>query len=391
MPTVTRQIERARVSELARNAGLDVTGVTTAASFGSDLGDILVDRIRRGHLDGLPWFTEDRALFSTTPGNLHPTARSIIAVGIPYWNPDIRHPRDGVLRGRISRYAWGRDYHKTLKQRMRHLHELLESETGRTIEARHLVDTARIVDRAAAARSGLGWYGKNTMILVPRRGSWVMLGELVVDIDIQPDIPLKPKCGQCTRCLDVCPTGALVDEYVLHTPSCISFLTIELRDAIPPEIRPRLGEWVFGCDLCQEICPYTNAALPEEDPTFEPRTIDHAYPPLHWLLTMDEAEFRSAFSGTAVMRAKWAGMARNASVAIGNIGSEKDLEILERTVSSHPEPLARGHAAWAMGRINLKASSEALSQLRVRETDPSVRSEIDAVLSGDVQAKRTSP
>jgi epoxyqueuosine reductase len=377
-----REIERNRVSHLAREAGLDVTGVTTAEPFGSELEDVLIDRIRNGHLDGLPWFTEERARFSTSPTNLHDSARSIISVGVPYWNPHIEYPNDGILRGRISRYAWGRDYHKTLKKRMQRLHRLLEDEIGRPIEARHLVDTARIVDRAAAARSGLGWYGKNTMILVPRRGSWVMLGELVVDVDIQPDIPLKPKCGQCTRCLDICPTGALVDEYVLDTPKCISFLTIELRGSIPQDMRGQMGDWVFGCDMCQDICPYTNAALPEDDPEFRPKSIDHAYPPLEWLLTMTEEEFRREFSGTAVMRAKWPGLARNAAVALGNTGSAEHLDVLERTVSRHPEPLVRGHAVWAMGRIDRAASTKALKNLRARETDPEVIAEIDSVLIG---------
>lgn len=372
------RIERERISELAAEAGLSVSGVGPASSFGDDLGDLLVDRIRNGHLDGFHWFTEERARFSTDPRNLHATARSIISVGVPYWNPNVRHPDDGVLRGRVSRYAWGRDYHKTLKGRMQQLHKLLEAELGQSIEARHLVDTARVVDRAIAARSGLGWYGKNTMILVPRRGSWVMLGDLVVDINIQHDIPLQPKCGKCTRCLDICPTGALVDEYVLHTPSCISFLTIELRGPIPREIRHKMRDWVFGCDMCQEICPYTNAAYPEDEPTFQPASIDHAYPPLHWLIQMDEAEFRSEFSGTAVMRAKWEGMVRNAVTALGNIGSESDLELLEQTAANHTLAVVRGHAAWAMAGIDHGLAQGPLKRLQQHESDPVVLEEISA-------------
>ncbi len=380
MRVINRTIERERLSELAEQAGLSITGVGPADSFGDGLADVLVSRIRNGHLDGFPWFTEDRALFSTDPRNLHPTARSIISVGVPYWMPDIQHPNDGVLRGRISRYAWGRDYHKTIKQRMKHLHQLLEDELGRSIEARLLVDTARVVDRAIAARSGLGWYGKNTMILVPRRGSWVMLGELVVDFDLQHDIPLKPKCGQCTRCLDICPTGALVDDYTLHTPSCISFLTIELRGTIPREIREQMGDWVFGCDMCQEICPYTNAAYAEDEPTFRPKSIDHAFPPLHWIISMDEEEFRAEFSGTAVMRAKWEGMVRNAVVALGNTGSPDDLDVLERVLSTHSSPIVRGHAAWASARIDRDLVRPLLKRSHERETDPHVLEEIETAI-----------
>jgi epoxyqueuosine reductase len=382
MTTKSPTLDRRLVGALAREAGLAVSGVGPADSFGDELGDVLVDRIRNGHLDGLDWFTEERARFSVSPENLHPTARSIVSVGIPYWNPGIAHPDDGVLRGRISRYAWGRDYHKTLKQRMRRLHELLEGAAGRKIEARLLVDTARVVDRAIAARSGLGWYGKNTMILVPRRGSWVMLGELIVDVDIPHDPPMRPRCGRCTRCLDICPTGALVDEYVLNSPTCISFLTIELRGPIPRELRPLMGDWVFGCDMCQEICPYTNAAYSEDDETFRPKTIDHAFPPLRWLLTMTEEDFRAEFSGTAVMRAKWAGMTRNAAVAMGNAGGEAELEVLEEVVASHPIALTRGHAAWAMGAIDRSSAAEALTKLRDRESDPIALEEIDVVLEG---------
>jgi epoxyqueuosine reductase len=381
MAITKRTISRERVRELAAEAELSVAAVGPADSFGDELGELIVDRIRNGHLDGFPWFTEERARFSVDPRNLHPTARSIISVGIPYWTPEIQHPNDGVLRGRVSRYAWGRDYHKTMKQRMRRLHELLEQETGRSIESRHLVDTARVVDRAIAARSGLGWYGKNTMILVPRRSSWVMLGDLVVDIDIDHDIPLKPKCGRCTRCLDICPTGALVDEYVLHTPSCISFLTIELRGPIPTAIRAQMRDWVFGCDMCQEICPYTKAAYPEDEPTFRPASIDHAYPPLHWLLTMNEEHFRAEFSGTAVMRAKWEGMTRNAAVAIGNTGSSADLELLERAVTTHALPIVRGHAAWAMYRLDPVGSKSTLQRISKQETDSYVLDEINSLLT----------
>jgi epoxyqueuosine reductase len=380
MTSTRARIDRELLHHLAAESGLSVTGVTDATPF-HGFDDILVERIQAGHMDGLPWFTEERARFSADPRNLHPTARSIIAVGIPYWMPDIQPPNDGIRRGRISRYAWGRDYHKTLKQRMKDLHARLERATGRSIEARHLVDTARIIDRAAAARSGLGWYGKNTMILVPRRGSWVMLGELVVDIDIQPDAPLKPKCGRCTRCLDICPTGALVDEYVLDVPRCISYLTIELRGPIPRELRPRMGNWVFGCDLCQEVCPYTGAALPEDEPSFRPKRIEHAYPPLAWLLEISEAEFRAEFSGTAVMRAKWQGMARNAAVALGNTGTSEDLAVLERALVTHPDPVVRGHAAWAMGRIDLGQAASPLTRALVRESDPGARNEIQVALT----------
>lgn len=374
-----KALARDRLQELARQAGLTVSAVTTADAF-PEAAAVLLERIREGHMAGLDWFTEDRARFSADPRNLHPAARSIISVGVPYWQPDIQPPQDGVPRGRISRYAWGRDYHKTLRARMERLHALLEDELGRRIEARFLVDTARIVDRAAAARAGLGWYGKNTMLLVPGYGSWVMLGELVVDVEIEPDAPLRPRCGRCTACIDVCPTGALVAPYTLNTPRCISFLTIELRGPIPRELRPLMGNWVFGCDLCQEICPYTAAARPVADPDFQPELIEHCFPALDWLLRMTEEEFREVYRGRAVLRAKRSGLARNAAVALGNIGRPADLAILEEALTRHDLPLVRGHAAWAMARIDAGTSRPALLAALERERDPYVREEIQQAL-----------
>ncbi len=368
-----------RLKVLAREAGLVVTGVTTAASF-SDIAEMVLERIREGHMTGLEWFTEDRARFSADPRNLHPTARSIISVGVPYWQPDLQPPQDGEPHGRISRYAWGRDYHTTLRARMERLHACLEAELGRRIEARFLVDTARIVDRAAAVRAGVGWYGKNTMVLVPGYGSWVMLGELIVDIELEPDTPLRPRCGRCTSCLDACPTGALVEPYTLHVPRCISFLTIELRGPIPRELRPLMGNWVFGCDLCQEVCPYTGAARPVVDPDFRPERIEHCFPALTWLLRMTEEEFREVYRGRAVLRAKRSGLARNAAVALGNVGRPDDLAVLEEVLTRHDVPLVRGHAAWAMARIDAAAADPALRRALVSESDPYVRGEIRQAL-----------
>lgn len=375
------EIDRARLAALAAQAGLSVTGVTSADPF-DGLGEKLERHVRAGHVEGMDWFTVERSHFAANPQNLHGTARSIVAVGIPFWNPSIVPPDDDEPRGRIARYAWGRDYHKTFKTRMKEFHRLLEAETGRSIEARLLVDTARIVDRAVAARSGLGWYGKNSMILVPRHGSWVMLGELILDIELEPDPPLKSRCGQCRRCLDACPTGALIDDHTVHAPTCTSFLTIELRGTIPAEIRAKMGNWVFGCDVCQDVCPYTGAAQPEDDPDFRPERVEHAFPSLRWLLKMSEDEFREVYRGRAVLRAKRSGLGRNAAIALGNVGTAQDLDVLEETVMSHDEPLVRGHAAWAMGQIDRQGSLSFLEQRLEIERDSAVCQEIRHVIDG---------
>jgi len=375
-----RQSLTARVKRLAAEHGLDVAAVTTADAF-PELSDTLEAHVAGGRVRGLDWFTAERARFSTAPRNLQPSAVSILSVGVAYWSVDPGKPDDGVPRGRIARYAWGVDYHDLLKTRMRAVHRAIEALVGQPVEARHLVDTARIVDRAVAARAGLGWYGKNACIIVPGHGSWVLLGELLLDLDLEPDAPLTRSCGRCRICLDRCPTGAIVAPYTVETPRCLSFQTIEQGGVIPPELRPLLGDWVFGCDVCQDVCPYTRAARPEIDPAFLPRTVENAYPSLHRLIAMGNAEFRDRYRGTPVTRAKRRGLARNAAVALGNVGSEADVPVLAAVLRDHDEPLVRGHAAWALARLGGGDARHALERRRHLEPEATVRLEIDEALA----------
>jgi len=365
----------ARVKRLAAEAGLTVSAVTSAEAF-PGLEPVLLRHIAAGRVAGLDWFTPERARFSTEPRNLQPSARSIVSVGVAYWSVDPGKPDDGEPRGRIARYAWGVDYHDLLKQRMQALHAAIEAEVGEQVEARFLVDTARIVDRAVAARAGLGWYGKHSCLIVPGHGSWVLLGELLLDLELEPDPPLAKDCGRCTICLDRCPTGAIVAPYTVDAPRCLSFQTIEQRGSIPPHLRPLLGDWVFGCDVCQEVCPYTKAASPAVAPAFLPRTPENAYPSLRKLLAMTEEEFRETYRGTPVTRAKRRGLARNAAVALGNVGTDEDVPHLAAALHGHDEPLVRGHAAWALGRIGGAAARRALAVAARAEPDEPVRAEI---------------
>ena len=328
----------------------------------------------------MDWFNHGRASVAASPRSLHATVGSIISVGIPYYRGDIEPPRDGIKRGRIARYAWGVDYHDTLKDRMRALLGAIERRAGRSLEARLLVDTARIVDRAVAQRSGLGWFGKHSNIIVPGHSSFVMLGELLLDLEIAPDEPLVKDCGRCTICLDRCPTGAIVAPYTVHSPRCISFQTIEQRGPIPAPLRPQLGAWIFGCDVCQEVCPYTGAARSVYDDAFAPRSVDNAFPSLAWLLTVSDAEFRATYRGTAVMRAKRRGLARNAAIALGNTGDPDDLPVLREALTTHDEPLVRGHAAWALGRIGSDRGRAILAEASHNDPDATVRDEALAAL-----------
>ena len=377
-PDLERRSLTARVKRLAQDHGLAVAAVTSAEPF-DGLERILTDHIRAGHAEGMPWFDEARASVASDPRRLHATARSILSVGIAYWT-DPAPPSDGVPRGRIARYAWGRDYHKVLRRRMRSLLDDIAGLVGQPVEARTLVDTARISDRAVAARAGLGWYGKHSCVIVPGKGSWVLLGELLLDIDLEPDPPIEKNCGRCSICIDRCPTGAIVSPYTVSAPRCISFQTIEQRGAIPLEIRPLMGAWVFGCDVCQEVCPYTRAAALADDAELQPAHVDNAFPSLPWLLTVSEPEFLARYAGTAVMRAKRRGLARNAAVAIGNLGDPALVPVLVDALRTHDEPLVRAHAAWALGRLGGDAARGVLSARRGHDL-PVVDAEIEAALA----------
>lgn len=375
------------MKRLARLYGLTVAAVTSAETF-PGLEEHLVDHIVAGRVDGMDWFTPERAAVSANPQQLLPGARSILSVGVAYWSIDPGMP-DDEPRGRISRYAWGIDYHKLLKHRMKALHRAIEGELGHPVEARHLVDHARIVDRAVAARAGLGWYGKHSCIIVPGHGSWVMLGELLLDLDLEPDAPLNRDCGSCAICLTKCPTGAIVAPYTVSAPLCLSYQTIEQRGAIPLALRAQMGDWVFGCDICQEVCPYTKAAKPEPDPEFLPQHLDHAYPSLRWLLEMSEGAFRDRYVGKATLRTRRVGLARNAAVALGNVGSDRETVVLMAAARSHDEPLVRGHAAWGLGRLidrrvlgttSCLDATDALLVIRDSDPDDGVRAEARRVL-----------
>lgn len=365
---------------LAAHHGLAVHGITTVEPM-PDIREILLGHLQAGHLSGLDWFDEERARVSVDATNLMPNARSIIAFALPYWSGPAEKPDDGVIRGRISRYAWGKDYHRVLKRRMKALRAAMEEMLGEALEVRMLVDTARIVERAVAARAGVGWFGKNANLIVPGHGSWVLLGEMLTDLSLVSDHPLPNHCGNCRFCLDDCPTGALVNQYEVHAPACISYLTIEERGSIPRELRPKMGDWVYGCDVCQDVCPYTRAAQMVNEPELRPASINNAYPSLHWLLTMRREEYEATYFGTAVPRAKAWGLARNACIALGNIGSAADVPVLEETLAGYGHELVRGHAAWALGRIGGQRGLAAVE--RAWRSDPAafVRAECAAVLN----------
>ena len=370
------------VKECALELGFDLVRVTSAQEFAWDR-EVTLARLKDGLMDGLPWFNEDRVRRGADPESLLPGARSIICLGLSYHQPTGQVLDPGVPAGKVALYAWGNDYHRVMKSRMRQYVEELSGRLGVDIAARWYVDDGPMLDRAAAQRSGLGWFGKNTNILTSSHGSWVFLGQGITDLDLEPDTPLRKTCGSCVMCIDACPTGAIVAPYVIDNSRCISYLTIENRGPIPRELRPQMLDWVFGCDICQDVCPVNRKALTSKEPAFrEPAFRQHAHGSLELveLLEMSEDEFRERFKGSPILRAKHTGLQRNACVALGNHGDAATVPALNRALCQGAM-LVRGHAAWALGRIGTVEAKADLESARDLELDAEVLEEISAALA----------
>jgi len=254
--------------------------------------------------------------------------------------------------GPVARYARGDDYHDVMLDRLMRLHHWIDERLGRHVIGKSYVDTGPVLERDLARRAGLGWFGKNTMLINPRVGSFFFLGSLLVDLELDADAPFaSDHCGTCTRCLDACPTSALREARVLDATRCIAYLTIELKGEIPSELRPQIGDLIYGCDICQEVCPWNEKfALPLREDAFRPRPEivgKDARTLARELLQMTQEEFSGAFKGSPMKRAKLRGLRRNAAIVLGNIGAAEDVETLTRALDDE-EPVVREHAAWAL-------------------------------------------
>ncbi len=394
---------RARlIREAAEALGFDLVRITNAEPLPAARRAI-EERVALGFFEGMDWFTAERAAVSTDPRALLPTAQSVIALGTFYLTDA---PRDltvpGDPHGQISCYAWGDDYHDVIKARLRQLaariQRIAADESGDDLAGatRIFVDTGRMVDRAVAERSGLGWFGKHTNILTRDWGSWLFLSEIVTTLDLEPDAAIAANCGHCTTCITACPTGAIVAPQVLDARRCISYLTIEHRGAIPLELRPLMGNLIYGCDICQQVCPVNHiverrlrardalgpgSAGETRRAMFVARPDVGASPALLPLLDLDEAGFREQFRHSPILRAKRRGLLRNVCVALGNLGDAVAVPRLARTLRSEPEALVRGHAAWALGMLGGPVAEEALMAASVREAVPEVLGEIGFALA----------
>src|SRR5712692_2684025 len=389
-------INTTTIKEYAYSLGFDMARITGAQGF-PEAERVIKERIAEGLMDGLPWFTEERAAVSCHPDALLPEAQSIISLAMFYLTEQSDDQEGKTPRGRVSRYAWGDDYHEVIKPKLQQfavwLREYAGGEMSGDLETRIFVDTGRMVDRAVAERAGLGWYGKNTNILTKGWGSWVFLAEIVTNLPLAVDTPIKASCGHCEICLHACPTQALPAPYVLDNTRCISYLTIELRGSIPLELRPLMGNLIFGCDICQQVCPVNQVvekrlgfrgkgAHPvgvRQHEEFRPRVGIGSSPELIPLLSLTDEQFREQFRLSPIRRAKRRGLLRNVCVALGNSGDRQAAPALIGALHDD-EPLVRGHAAWALGRLGGEQARQALQDALTDERDEEVRKEIACAL-----------
>ncbi len=371
-----------KVKELARELGFDLVGIASADPF-ADHESVTLQRLKQGLMDGLPWYTESRVRRGCNPQELLPGARSIITVGMSYYLPDKSSESPSNLTGKVARYSWGDDYHHVLKERMKTLVESLALQLDRTLQAKWYVDDGPMLDRAVAQRGGIGWFGKNTNILTSSHGSWIFLGQVITDLELEPDPPLKKTCGSCVRCIDACPTDAIVAPYVIDNTRCISYLTIENRGPIPRDLRPLMYDWVFGCDICQDVCPVNIKAAYTEEQAFKKRRFSSV--DLISLLEMTEEEFKERFRNSPIKRAKRIGLQRNACVALGNAGDPAAVPALAAAME-HEESLVRSHAVWALGQIGGPEAISALERALTNEKDAQVVEEVGAALT-DAKSK----
>ncbi|MCI0723433.1 MAG: tRNA epoxyqueuosine(34) reductase QueG [Acidobacteria bacterium] len=309
------------------------------------------------------------------PRALLSEARSVISLAANYYTPQA-HSED-PRHGKISRYAWGRDYHQVLKERMKSLAEWIGQAQPEACGL-YYCDTGPVMDKAWAHKSGLGWIGKHSNLITRDLGSWVFLGEIVLNLELDEDAEGRNYCGTCHRCIDVCPTRAIVAPYVVDARLCISYLTIELRGPIPRELRPLIGSRIFGCDDCQDVCPWNRFATPCQDGDFYPDRGNHV-PVLIDLMRMTQPEFEERFRRSPVRRAKYAGFLRNVAVALGNSRDAGACEVLAKSLG-HRESLVRQHAAWALGEIGGDLARQALRCALPGESQPAVAEEIREAL-----------
>ncbi|MCS7247592.1 MAG: tRNA epoxyqueuosine(34) reductase QueG [Anaerolineales bacterium] len=381
------------IKSLALELGFAAVGITTPEP--PPHLEVYFRWLERGYHGEMGYMAEPHAVYlRSNPAELLRSCQSVIVLAARYSAPGpylpslSRGKEERGAYGRVAAYAWGEDYHYVLRQRMEILVQRIQEKLGRSITYRCFTDSAPILERELAQRAGLGWIGKNTCLIHPRLGSFLFLAEIFTDLPLPPDKPFLPdRCGTCQRCIQACPTQCILPNRTLDARRCISYLTIEHRTAIPVELRTLLGDWVFGCDICQQVCPWNRRISPAPSfPEFLPQT-EREWLSLSDILSMSQVEFKQKFRHSPLLRAMWRGLSRNSAVVLGNLARLGEisrlaaLELLQKKLSNHPEGLVRQHLAWSLTQLNSDLVSQTLREHIQQETEPMVRAEIEAWLT----------
>ena len=346
------------IKEQARSLGFDAIGVAPIEAVPGELLQIWLARQFQGEMSYMERTAEKRA----DPRKVLPGVRSMISLSLNYLHP-YELPYQQPDRGAISRYASGDDYHDVLNRKLETLLAHIKGLDPQA-EGKIYVDTGPVMDKYWAAHSGIGWLGKHTNVLSREAGSWLFLGEILLNLDLQYDMPGEDFCGSCTRCIDACPTDAITEPYVLDSRRCISYLTIELREDIPEEFRPSMNNLIFGCDICQDVCPWNDEVPLSKVEDFQPREGNRA-PDLKELSRLSAEEFSQRYRKSPIKRAKWRGFMRNVAVAMGNSGNPEMIPELEGLMGSE-DPMIRRHAEWALSALGAQKKEHGASRLEKR-------------------------
>ena len=368
---------KSRLVETLHQAGFELVGFCRAEP--PPHLDVYTRWVKQGLHAGMAYLATQRALERRAdPAQILGGVRTILVVGMRYANPAglPENSRAGA-HGRVAAYACSADYHDVIVPMLEQAAAQIGEWLGRPAAWRAYTDTGPVLERDAASQAGLGWIGKNTCFISPQHGSYFLLGELLLDVEIDPDPPFRSdQCGACRRCIDACPTQCIRDDRTLDAGRCISYLTIENKVAVPHDLRPLMGGWVFGCDVCQQVCPWNiRFASGEGSPALAPR-LELARPVLEDELGLTSAAFNLKFKGTPLLRAKRRGYLRNTAVALGNSGDLRAVPALKACMQNEPEALVRAHAAWALGQIGGEEARAALLEAQAGETAPDVIEEI---------------
>ena len=338
---------KAKIKAKSRQLGFILAGVTTPEP--PPHYSTFEHWLAQGHHGTMRYLDTERSRARRAdPREIMPECKSILVLATPY-SPPV--PKEEGERGQVAAYAQGEDYHDVLPTRMKELVSFIEEQAGRPVKNRWYTDTGPILERDLAQRAGIGWIGKNTCLIHPGHGSYFLLSEILLDLDLEPDPPfITDHCGTCRRCIEACPTDCILPDRTIDATRCISYLTIELKDDIPVELREKIGSWVFGCDICQSVCPW-NRFAGQGDPAFDEK---ESQPSLTEELALSPQDFNRRFKGSPVKRAKRRGYLRNIAVALGNSGSLHALPVLQNALKDK-EPMVREHAKWAIERITSRS------------------------------------